>query len=236
MSVSSMSTALIPYTQPKTPMEFLQSEFDKFQERQLVDLVHTSTCYIGTIENDRITFWVKEDGTLEKIRSCSYLRLYQAGLDEVPDSVRQLKCLDTLDLAGNRLKTIPRWIGELSHLRNLNLGRNMIHKLPNEITCLKNLKEINLYDNKLGVIPPQILRIKSLQILYLDDNKITAISPDIGQLENLEYLSIVQNGLVTIPEEIKALKSLTTFCCLYDNALDEASIEISQGLGDIVKG
>jgi len=73
-------------------------------------------------------------------------------------------------------------------------------------------------------------------ILYLDDNKIKAISPDIGQLKNLSFLSIVQNGLVTIPEEIKELKSLTTFCCLYDNALDEASVEITRGLGNIVQG
>jgi len=236
MSLSLISTALIPYTTPKTPMEFLQSEFEKFQEKQLVDLIHTNACNIGSIDNSRITFWAKKDCTVEKIRTCSYLRLYQAELDEVPDSIRQLTCLDTIDLAGNRLQTLPRWIGELSHLCNLNLGRNRVQELPNEITCLDNLKEINLYNNKLVAIPPQVFRIKSLQKLYLDDNKITAISPEIGQLKNLEFLSIVQNGLVTIPKEIKELKLLTTFCCLYDNALDEASDEISLGLGNIIKG
>jgi Leucine-rich repeat (LRR) protein len=236
MSLSLMSTALIPYTPPKTPMEFLQSEFEKFQQKQLVDLIHTKACHIGSIDNSRITFWVKKDCTVEKIRTCSYLRLYQAELDEVPDSIRQLTWLDTIDLANNRLKTLPRWIGELSHLCNLNLGRNRIQELPNEITYLNNLEEINLYDNKLDTIPPQVFRIKSLRKLYLDDNKIKAIPPEIGQLKNLEFLSIVQNGLVTIPKEIKELKSLTTFCCLYDNTLDEASTEISQGLGNIVKG
>lgn len=236
MSLSLTSSALIPYIPPKTPMEFLQSEVEKFQKKQLVDLIHTNACHIGSIDNGRITLWVKKDYTAEKIRTCNYLRLYQAELDEVPDAIRQLTCLDTIDLAGNRLKTVPRWIGELPHLCNLNLGRNSIHELPNEITCLNNLKEINLYYNKLDVIPSQVFRIKSLQKLYLDDNKITVISPEIGLLKNLEILSIVQNGLVTIPKEIKELKSLTTFCCLYDNALDEASVEISQGLGKIVKG
>jgi Leucine-rich repeat (LRR) protein len=231
-----MRTALIPYTPAKTAMEFLQSEFQKFQERQLVNLVHTNACHIGSIDNSRITFWVKKECTVEKIRTCSYLRLYQAELDEVPESIRQLTCLDTMDLAGNRLKRLPRWIGELSHLCNLNLGRNRIQKLPNEIACLNNLKEISLYDHNLSAIPPEVFKIKNLQKLYLDENKITAISSNIGQLKNLKFLSIVQNRLVTISEEIKELKLLTTFCCVYGNALDKASVEISQKLGNIVKG
>jgi hypothetical protein len=236
MSLSLMSTALIPYAPPKTTMEFLQSEFEKFQKKQLVDLIHTIACHIGSMDNGRITFWVKKDCTVEKIRTCSYLRLYQAELDEVPDAIRQLTSLDTIDLAGNRLKTVPRWIRGLPHLSNLNLGRNRIQKLPDEIAFLNNLKEINLYDNELDAVPPQVFRIKSLQRLHLDDNKITAISPEIGLLKNLEFLSIVQNGLITIPREIKELKSLTTFCCLYDNDLDEVSVKITQELGNIVKG
>jgi len=238
MSISLTSTtALIPYIPPKTPMEFLQSEFKKLQKKQqLVDLIHTNACHIGSIDNSKITFWVKKDCTVEKIRTCNYLRLYHAELDEVPDAIRQLTCLDSIDLAGNRLKTLPSWIGDLSHLCNLNLGRNRIQELPNKIICLNNLKEINLYDNNLDSIPSQVFRIKNLQKLYLDDNKIKAIPSEIGLLKNLEFLSIVRNRLVTIPEEIKELKSLKTFCCLYDNTLDEASVKITQELGNIVKG
>ena len=111
-----------------------------------------------------------------------------------------------------------------------------MHRLRHWRSLPQILKEINLYDNQLDSIPPQIFRIKNLQKLYLDDNKIKTISHDVGELKNLEFLSIVQNGLVSIPEEIKKLKLLTTFCCLYDNALDEASVEITQELGNIVQG
>jgi Leucine-rich repeat (LRR) protein len=236
MALNVMSTALIPYSPPETPMEFVRSEAEKFQRKQLSDLIHTNTCYIGTIDHGKITFWDKKDCTVEKIRTSTYLRLYQAGLEEVPDAIRQLTSLETIDLAGNCLKTLPRWIGKIPHLHHLNLGRNKIQKLPDEITLLSDLHELNLYSNDLAQIPQQVYRIKGLQKLYLDDNKIREISPDVKQVEKLEFFSIVQNGLVTIPKEMKDLKWLTTFCCLYDNDLDEASVEIAQALGNIVKG
>ena len=110
----------------KTLVEFLRWGFEESSERQLLDLVSTNACRIGSIDHGRITLWAKKDCTVEKIRSCSYFSLYQAKLNEVPDSIRHLKSLNTLDLAGNHLKRLPRWIGRLSHLYHLNLGRNRI--------------------------------------------------------------------------------------------------------------
>jgi hypothetical protein len=107
MSISLTCTALIPYIPPKTSTEFLRAEFEKIQAKQLVDLLHTDACHVGAIDNDRITIWVKSDCTAEKIRACNYLRMYQAELDVVSDAVSQLTRLETLDLAGNKLKTIP---------------------------------------------------------------------------------------------------------------------------------
>jgi hypothetical protein len=82
LSLSLLSTALIPYIPQKTVMEFLRAEFEKFQDKQLIDLIWIQACQIGSIEHGRATVWVKEDCTVEKIRTCSYIRLYQAGLDE----------------------------------------------------------------------------------------------------------------------------------------------------------
>jgi len=104
------------------------------------------------------------------------------------------------------------------------------------MTLLNHLKEINLYNNDLEEIPKQIFTIQNLQKLYLDDNKIKVIPHEIGQLKKLKFLSVVQNGLVTISEKIKELKFFTTFCCLYDNKLDAASIEIIKKLGEVLKG
>lgn len=228
------NTAPLSYTPLLTEREVLPSE--RVRDNLWRELVDMPACQMGSIDAGRATLWKKEDCTIEKIEVCAYLRLYQANLSVVPDGVEYLRHLSELDLAGNRLTTLPEWIGNISHLRLLNLGRNKIESLPEQITSLECLEEVNLYDNNLKAIPSAIFRIKNLQKLHLDDNKIKVIPADIGLLKNLKFLSIVQNGLVTLPKELADLNWLDTLCCQYDNDLDESSIEITQKLGDIVKG
>jgi len=54
-----MCTAIIPYYSPKVFMKFLYKEIEKYQEKQLFELIQKPTCYMGSIENDRINVWMK---------------------------------------------------------------------------------------------------------------------------------------------------------------------------------
>ncbi|WP_353931895.1 COR domain-containing protein [Okeanomitos corallinicola TIOX110] len=117
----------------------------------------------------------------------------------------------TLNLSGQRLRTLPAEIGQLSNLNELDLSNNQLTTLPAVIGQLSNLSWLDLSNNQLTTLPAVIGQLSHLNQLYLSDNQLTTLPAEIGQLSHLSWLDLSNNQLTTLPAVIGQLSHLRWF-------------------------
>jgi internalin A len=61
-------------------------------------------------------------------------------LTELPESLRQLRQLETLNLSNNRLTAMPEWLGQLTQLQSLDLYLLQLKLLPESLGQLTQLQ------------------------------------------------------------------------------------------------
>lgn len=83
-----------------------------------------------------------------------------------PHEICNLKNLEVLRLAGQRLKSIPNCITRLKKLKILDLSFNNITSIPDYITQLKKLKLLDLRRNNITSIPSSISE-KNLRLIKI---------------------------------------------------------------------
>ena len=105
---------------------------------------------------------------------------------EIPDDIRKLKKLKTLDLTNNPLGKLPLAVCDLEQLESLSIRSIGMTEIPEEIGKLKNLKNLEL-DSSWGT----------------DENKnvITVFPSTFSQLSNLKTLQIEYNLISKLPKE-----------------------------------
>ncbi|KAJ0794687.1 putative leucine-rich repeat domain superfamily [Helianthus annuus] len=173
------------------------------------------------------------------ICSLHYLRvlsLVDCGIEELPEDIGQLECLEELDLTHSKIKHLPDSICKLKHLKNLilysckvcklpeNFGQidslnrqdliscKIIRDVPSSICKLKHLKYLNLsYCSEFEKLPENLGDLKSLKTLDLTSTKIRDIPPSICKLKHLKYLDLSYcSELEKLPENLGDLESLKT--------------------------
>ena len=79
-------------------------------------------------------------------------------LTELPESTRQLKHLESLDVSSNLLTALPEWLGELTQLQWLSLAYNQLTALPESVAHLARLQKLGPHaksiDARAGGIEP----------------------------------------------------------------------------------
>ncbi len=95
-------------------------------------------------------------GLATKNQRVSGITLYDCGLPTLPESILNLKSLETLNLERNKLTTLPESISNLKSLETLNLGYNCFTTLPESIANLKSLKALILEGSESTTIPESI--------------------------------------------------------------------------------
>ncbi|KAB5532279.1 hypothetical protein DKX38_018949 [Salix brachista] len=110
----------------------------------------------------------------------------------LPDAIKQLTCIRSLELSGSSIKEIPKEVGKLIHLRHLNLEscRELV-SLPETMCDLCNLQSLDVF------------RCSSLKELPLA----------IGKLIKLRHLRIDSSGVAFMPKGIERLTCLRTLDC-----------------------
>jgi len=136
------------------------------------------------------------------------LGLYKCGLITLPESIGNLKWLQTLWLSNNQLKILPETIGNLTALQILTLSGNKLINLPETIGNLTALQILNLSYNKLTNLPETIGNLTALQILDLSHNKLRTLPESITNFSSIEKLYLSENQLSTLPGSITKLESL----------------------------
>ncbi|KAG5223394.1 disease resistance protein [Salix suchowensis] len=110
----------------------------------------------------------------------------------LPDAIKQLTCIRSLDLSWSSIKEIPKEVGKLIHLRHLNLeGCRELVSLPETMCDLCNLQSLDVF------------RCSSLKELPLA----------IGKLIKLRHLRIDNSGVAFMPKGIERLTCLRTLDC-----------------------
>lgn len=159
-----------------------------------------------------LTFGFKKEG--EKVVE---LGLSNCGLENLPQSIENLKSLEKLDLIGNELKTLPAFVGMLESLKVLALERNQLVSIPESIGNLKSLKILDLGNNELKKLPESIGNLESLESLVLWKNHLTSLPESISNLKSLERIYLWNNKLKNLQESFGKLKSLQTLDLSFNN-------------------
>ena len=157
----------------------------------------------------------------------SKVRLRGLKLTQIPECVRNLRCLEYLDLSYNLFDELPTWISEFRYLRKLRICDNHLKSLPEEIGNLKYLEWIQARNNKLVLLPEAIGEIESLKTLELYDNNLIALPESLCNLSNLESLNLRNNELKKLPELIGELKNLRVLD-LEQNKIQTLPISITE--------
>ena len=146
------------------------------------------------------------------------LQIINSDLEELPESIGELKSLEELFLYCNKIKSLPETFGELILLKKLHLQVNRLEILPHSISNLVFLKELYIEGNNLKEVPDSIGNLVELEILGLGKNQLEHISEAIGKLRKLKELNLDNNNLKELPESICQLNVLKNLC-LEDNKI-----------------
>lgn len=150
-----------------------------------------------------------------------WLRLDKTNLSDIPEELGKLMKLENLSLKKNGLEKLFGELTELKCLRSLNVRHNKVKSsgIPAELFRLEELTTLDLSHNRLKEVPEGLEKAKSLLVLNLSYNKIESIPPTLFvQLTDLLFLDLSHNMLETLPPQTRRLANLQTLI-LNDNPL-----------------
>lgn len=136
------------------------------------------------------------------------IRVRQSGLSALPDSLKYLTSLLSLDLRANQLMYLPETIGELVSLRILDLTKNRLKALPASFGQLQALGFLHLHANQLASLPESFGQLARLQNLHLSRNQLTRLPESFGRLLELRKLYLRGNRLRRLPDPLSQLLML----------------------------
>ncbi|KAL8268480.1 hypothetical protein R6Q59_002278 [Mikania micrantha] len=150
-------------------------------------------------------------GSICGLQHLRTLEIQDIHIEELPDDIGQLKCLEKLDLSHASFKHLPGSICKLKHLKTLILQScELLEKLSDDVGQLKSLEELNLKNcYKLRDIPSSICKLKHLKDLNLNGcRRLDKLPDDMGNLQCLQLLGIMETGITHLPPNIFLLKGL----------------------------
>ncbi|KAF5808286.1 putative P-loop containing nucleoside triphosphate hydrolase, leucine-rich repeat domain superfamily [Helianthus annuus] len=169
-------------------------------------------------------------GSICSLQHLRVLNLGFSGIEELPEDIGQLECLEELDLTRSNIKHLPDGICKLKHLKTLNLRGCKVCKLPEDVGQIDSLSKLDLTFSKIRDIPPSICKLKHLKELDLSEcSELEKLPENLGDLENLNKLTVLYSKIRDVPSSIcklKHLKELELFECSELEKLPE-------NLGDI---
>jgi CCR4-NOT transcription complex subunit 6 len=115
---------------------------------------------------------------------------------------QQKEVWTSLDLGGQRLKSLSRPLFSYTFLTKLYLNFNHITYLPPVVGQLRNLTHLDLSHNELRELPAEIGMLVYLKEFLLFDNHIETLPFEMGSLYQLEILGIEGNPLT---EDLKSV-------------------------------
>ena len=122
------------------------------------------------------------------------------------NEIENLHCLQELNCACNKLKSLPASIASLKWLRVIKANGNAINTIPFEIGQCKALESLNLSENVLTSIPQELAGCTCLHTLLLQNNDLSCLPLSLaklsGQLQQIDVSNNNKAMAVTLPAKI----------------------------------
>ena len=179
---------------------------------------------------------------IEKARrsGATKLDLRKIKLTELPETLRKLSQLQSLNISATQLTTLPEWLGQLTQLQTLYLNDNKLTELPETLGQLTWLQKLSLQGNKLTELPESLSQLRELrlldvqlnllvqlqeslfnlnklQVLYIGSNRLKILPEWLGRLNKLQTLGISSSNITSLPQWILNLTLLENLWCRYNN-------------------
>ncbi|KAJ6417847.1 hypothetical protein OIU84_001266 [Salix udensis] len=108
----------------------------------------------------------------------------------LPDVMKQLTCIRSLNLSGSSIEEIPKEVGKLIHLRHLNLEHcGELVSLPETMCDLCNLQSLDVrWCTFLNELPRAIVKLIKLRHLRIYESRVAFIPKGIERLTCLRTL------------------------------------------------
>ncbi|KAK6230427.1 hypothetical protein QUC31_001945 [Theobroma cacao] len=147
-------------------------------------------------------------------------------LEDLPNSISNLKNLDALILAScGRLKYVPS-LAELRALRKLDLYGTGIEELPHGIEMLQNLRYFRLRSRHLKELPIGILvKISHLQCLL---GELHLRGEEVGKLRNLEWVSCSFRNMQEFKKYVESAQGKWPPSFLFQKKVEFRNLEIER--------
>lgn len=147
----------------------------------------------------------------ESIRYMSELQSLDVSsnnLEELPECVGSLSALESLDVSNNDLEELSECVGNLSKLQSLDVSNNNLTELPERVGNLSALQSLNISFNYLAELPEFIGNLSALQSLNVEGNQLPELPECIGDLSVLRSLNAAFNRLTGLPDTVGNLSAL----------------------------
>lgn len=184
----------------------------------LANVENITNIQFSHIPNIKYFHGVKVVGFSTEYNRVIAIRINGFNLKFIPESIRDFKSLQYLDLSSNEISDFLECIIAFKSLKELILGNNNLEKIPEKIGTLLSLEHLSLYRNDIETLPEAIGNLTSLKTLHLGWNHIKRLPSSIGRLTSLETLFLGYNNLETLPDSIGKLISLRKIN-LYNNKI-----------------
>jgi Leucine-rich repeat (LRR) protein len=129
-------------------------------------------------------------------------------IEQLEDTVAELKFLKKLDLSSNQLETLPDSFSALQNLEVLNLANNQLDIFPIVLTKLPKLRTLNLKGNSINLLPPEIANLQELNLLEVGFNRLNSLPPELAKIKSLKALICTNNQFDVFPEVLLEMEQL----------------------------
>eukprot|EP01104_Vermistella_antarctica_P011534 TRINITY_DN3225_c0_g1_i1.p1 TRINITY_DN3225_c0_g1~~TRINITY_DN3225_c0_g1_i1.p1 ORF type:complete len:2234 (+),score=480.91 TRINITY_DN3225_c0_g1_i1:263-6964(+) len=172
-----------------------------------------ATAYAGSIQPQReVTSLMMKLTDIGQLFNLKKLDINSIGINQLPPGLMNLTRLESLNIAGNRFRTLPAELGRgaWKSLRELNLSKNPLGMLPTVLFSMPYLVDLNISSMRLSSMNPDIQQLTSLQRLNIGHNEFTEIPMEVLELGELTRLDVSYNQIRTVPLDIFKLAKLTS--------------------------
>ncbi|VVC91816.1 unnamed protein product [Leptidea sinapis] len=128
------------------------------------------------------------------------LDLSKNKISRISDEISKLKNLKQLKLDCNLIQDIPNSLTNLKKLELLNVSSNKISSLPQSFSYLTNLKQVYLSNNNFTHFPTQLYGLKNLDVVEISNNKISEVPRGMANFFAAE-LNLSQNEISSLPDD-----------------------------------
>jgi len=157
-----------------------------------------------SVYRSRENFTVLPTG--KEFEGVSAILLPYSPLNTIPEDLRSLYWLISLDLSCCKLTTLPDSLCTLVNLCSLQLAFNEIAWISPKIDQMTKLEHLDLSNNFLETIPAEVGNLKKLLVLQLHSNRLKSIPSQLNRLTQLHELHLHGNIDLLVPLELGALR------------------------------